>query len=770
MTNALVIVESPAKAKTIEKFLGGGFKVLASYGHVRSIPSKKGSVDIEKDFEPKYAVIENKQKYIDIIEAEIKKGVDEIYLATDLDREGEAIAWHLTVVLGIDNGNGKVTVHRIRFSEITQSAISDAVKNPEKISKDLVNAQRAREILDYLVGFNLSPFLWKKVKFGLSAGRVQSVALRMICEREKEIEAFDPEEFWTITGIFTDEGRYDPFSANLISVKGEKLDKFDIASEKKAVEIIDDMTGLKFSVGEIRRRDTKRSPYPPYITSTLQQDASNKLGFTAKRTMDVAQKLYTGKEVNGELVGLITYMRTDSNNIAESALAEAKEVIEGTFGDTYSLKSPRRFAKKVRGAQEAHEAIRPTSFKREPKSLKKFLTREEYRLYDLIWKRALASQMTDMILDSISVDIVSERGDLFRTTGSTVKFPGFSKVYPVAKDDEAAAIGENLKKYKGGEPLSTIGFVPEQHYTAPPPRYNEASLIRALEEHGIGRPSTYAGIINTLKTRKYVRIVDRRFFPEDVGMIVSDLLVNHFNRYVDYEFTAHMEEDLDNIAGGKMEWLPMIKDFWGPFNELLDVKDREVRKEDVYNQKTDKTCPECGKPVLIKLGKFGRFYACSGYPDCRYVAPLEGREEEVPETDEICEKCGKPMQVKKSKYGYFLGCTGYPECKFNKPIKAPFDTEVTCPECGKGTLVEREGKTKRSKGMVFYGCSRFPKCNYTIRERPYPEPCPKCGAPFVVLKTDKDGTKRLECIKDNCDHSEEIGLKDLERLEKRKSA
>ncbi len=770
MTNALVIVESPAKAKTIEKFLGGGFKVLASYGHVRSIPSKKGSVDIEKNFQPKYAVIENKQKYIDIIEAEIKKGVDEIYLATDLDREGEAIAWHLTVVLGIDNGNGKVNVHRIRFSEITQSAIKDAVKNPERISKDLVNAQRAREILDYLVGFNLSPFLWKKVKFGLSAGRVQSVALRMICERENEIEAFDPEEFWTITGIFNEEDKYDPFSANMISVKGKKLDKFDIESEVKAIEIIDDMAGLKFSVGEIRRRDTKRSPYPPYITSTLQQDASNRLGFTAKRTMDVAQKLYTGKEVEGETVGLITYMRTDSTNVAESALAEAKGVIESTFGDSYSLKSPRWFKKKAKGAQEAHEAIRPTSFAREPKSLKKFLTRDEYRLYDLIWKRALASQMADMILDSISVEIVSEREDMLRTTGSTVKFAGFSKAYPVAKDEEAAALGEKLKRFKGGEPLTTIGFVPEQHFTAPPPRYNEASLIRALEEKGIGRPSTYAGIINTLKTRKYVRIVDRRFFPEDIGMIVSDLLVNHFNRYVDYEFTAHMEEDLDNIAGGKMEWLPMIKDFWGPFNELLGVKDKEVRKEDVYNQTTDKTCPECGKPILIKLGKFGRFYACSGYPDCRYVAPLEGREEEVPETDEICEECGKPMQAKKSKYGYFLGCTGYPECKFNKPLKTPLDTGVTCPECKKGTLLQREGKTRRSKGMIFYGCSRFPKCNYTLRDRPYPEPCPKCGAPFVVLKTEKDGTNRLECIVDNCDHSEEIGTKDLERLEKRKSA
>jgi DNA topoisomerase I len=770
MSKALVIVESPAKAKTIEKFLGSGFKVLASYGHVRSIPSKKGSVDVEKDFKPKYEVIETKQKYIDIIEKEMAKGVTEIYLATDLDREGEAIAWHLTVVLGIDNGDSKIKVHRIKFSEITKSAINEAVKNPLKISKELVSAQRTREILDYLVGFNLSPFLWKKVRYGLSAGRVQSVALRMICERENKIEAFDPEEFWTIAGIFTGEKKYDPFSANLISIKDSKLDKFDIKDEDHAGKIIDDMVGSKFSIGQIRRKDTKRSPYPPYITSTLQQDASNRLGFTAKRTMDVAQKLYTGKDVGGDTVGLITYMRTDSTNMAASALSEAKSVIVEEFGDAYALKSPRNFKKKSKGAQEAHEAIRPTSFNRDPKSVKKSLTRDEFRLYDLIWRRALASQMSVMVLDSISVDIESNDGHILRTTGYTVKFPGYSKAYPVAKDDEAAKVGEMLKGFKEGTELSALGFVPEQHFTSPPPRFNEASLIKALEEHGIGRPSTYAGIINTLKTRKYVRIVDRRFFPEDIGMIVSDLLVKHFTNYVDYEFTAHLEEDLDDIAEGKLKWLPMIKEFWGPFHELLEVKDKEVRKEDVYNQSTDKICPDCGKPILIKLGKFGRFYACSGYPDCRYVAPLEGREEEVPETDEICESCGKPMQAKKSKYGYFLGCTGYPDCKFNKPLKTPMDTGVTCPDCKKGTLLEREGKTKRSKGKIFYGCSRFPKCNHLFNDRPFLEPCPECGAAYVVLKVEKDGTKTLTCLTEDCNHAEEISKKDLERLEKRKSA
>ncbi len=764
MSKSLVIVESPAKAKTIEKFLGKDFKVIASYGHVRSLPSKKGSVDIDNDFAPKYEVIEEKKKYINAIKKEMK-GVDKIYLATDLDREGEAIAWHLTNVLGIDNGDNDVEVHRIIFSEITKGAIQDSIKNPRKISKDLVDAQRAREILDYLVGFNLSPFLWKKVRYGLSAGRVQSVALRMICEREKEIGEFTPQEFWTIEGIFTREGEYDPFSASLTTLKGSRLKKFDIKDEKGALKIVDDIEKARFSVGEIKRKDIKRNPPPPFITSTLQQDASNKLGFTAKRTMDIAQKLYTGKEVGDTSVGLITYMRTDSVQMAAVALGEAKNVIVDLYGKEYALDSPRFFKKKARGAQEAHEAIRPTSFLRTPNSVKKYLTKDEHRLYDLIWKRAMASQMAQMILDSISVDITSDSGYVFRASGSAVKFPGFSKVYAVATDDDAEISGETLRKLKEAEDLDTIGFVPDQHFTSPPPRFNEASLIKALEDLGIGRPSTYAGIINTLKVRKYVTINDKRFFPEDVGMIVSDLLVNHFTKYVDYEFTANMEEDLDKIAEGNTKWRPMLKDFWEPFYALLTIKDKEVKKEDVYVQSTDKVCPQCGKPVIIRLGKFGRFYACSGYPDCRYVAPLEGREDDIPQVDEVCEKCGKPMQAKRGKYGYFLGCTGYPECKNIRPLKKPLDTGVTCPECGAGTLIERTGKKKRVKGKVFYGCSKYPKCTYIINDRPYPKPCPKCASPFMVIKGIKGEKKELKCPAEGCEYSEKIDKKILDKIE-----
>ena len=766
MSKSLVIVESPAKAKTIEKFLGKDFKVLASYGHVRSIPSKSGSVDIENNFTPTYEVIEDKQKHIDTIKRSLKN-VDSVYLATDLDREGEAIAWHLVNVLNIDNGGNGLSVHRIVFSEITKSAVLESIEHPRKISRELVDAQRAREILDYLVGFNLSPFLWRKVKYGLSAGRVQSVALRMICEREREIEAFKPREYWTIEGIFTKEGKYDPFTASMITRGGEKLKKFDLATELDAQAAIDLCVSGPFVVGDVKRKDIKRNPPPPFITSTMQQEASRKLGFPARKTMRVAQKLYEGKEVGDELVGLITYMRTDSTNMAASALAEVKQVITDEFGTEYSLAKPRVFKKKAKGAQEAHEAIRPTSFARTPKLMKKHLTKDEFRLYELIWKRAAASQMAQMILDSVSAELLGAGDCIFRASGSTVKFPGFSKVYMEGRDDEAEEQERLLPVLATGDVLDLIGMVPEQHFTAAPPRYSEASLIKALEERGIGRPSTYAGIINTIQARKYVTLRERRFYPEDIGMIVNDMLVKHFQKYVDYDFTAHLEEDLDSIASGDAQWRPMIKEFWEPFYDLLQKKDKEVKKEDVYNQKTDKLCPQCGKPIVIKLGKFGRFYACSGYPDCRYVASLEGKEQDIPETNEVCGVCGKPMQVKMGKYGQFLGCTGYPECKNIKPLKEPVNTGVVCPLCGKGTLIEREVKKGRTKGKLFYGCSEYPDCTYIVNNRPYPTPCPKCANPFLVYKGTKTGDGELFCPAEGCGYSREVDQKDLEKLEKK---
>jgi DNA topoisomerase I len=759
MAKSLVIVESPAKAKTIEKYLGASFKVVASYGHVRSLPSKDGSVDVDHDFTPVYEVLEEKRKYIDRIVAEMK-GVTTVYLATDLDREGEAIAWHLATVLGIDDGDKKgVTVHRVVFSEVTKDAIQAAFANPRAISQNLVDAQQARVILDYLVGFNLSPLLWKKIRYRLSAGRVQSVALRIICEREREIEGFAPREFWTIEGIFTKEGAYDPFTATLTARDGKKYDKFDIADEATTLAVVDALDRATFRVGEVRRKDVRRTPPPPFITSTLQQEASRKLGFFAKKTMDVAQKLYEGKEIGDTMVGLITYMRTDSVQIAASALAEARKVIVGLFGESYALAKPRFYRAKAKGAQEAHEAIRPTSLARTPESVKKYLTKDELRLYELIWKRTIASQMAEQILDSVSVDIVSDNGYTFRSTGYTVKFPGFSKVYLEGVDDEAEDRETKLPTLAPDDPLTAIGIVPEQHFTAPPPRFSEATLIKALEEYGIGRPSTYAGIINTLKTRQYVTLRERRFFPEDIGMVVNDLLVAHFNRYVDYGFTAHMEEDLDNIAAGLIQWRPMIKDFWEPFNNLIISKDKEIKKSDITTQPTDKTCPLCGKQVVIKLGRYGRFYACNGYPDCRYVAPLEGDVQEVPATEEICEKCGKPMQVKKGRFGPFLGCTGYPECRNIKSLKKAVDTGVTCPECKAGTLIERRSSKGRTKGRVFYGCSRYPDCKYIISNKPFPKPCPKCGSPFMTLKEKKGEDQMLVCPAEGCGYSERIDVK-----------
>jgi DNA topoisomerase-1 len=766
MAESLVIVESPAKAKTIEKFLGKGFKVVASYGHVRSLPSKKGSVDVENDFAPVYKVIENKQKYIDAIKKEMK-GVKRIYIATDLDREGEAIAWHLTNVLDIDNGNNIIEVHRIIFSEITKNAIEEAINNPRKISRDLVDAQRAREILDYLVGFNLSPFLWKKVRYGLSAGRVQSVALRMIVEREKGRKAFTAKEYWSIEGIFSDEKEYNPFQGTLNSKDGTKYKKHDITTESDAIRIVEEIEGKKLHVENVNKKNIKRNPPPAFITSTLQQEASRKLGYTAKKTMTVAQKLYEGKQVGDAMVGLITYMRTDSVKMAESALEEAQRVITDLYGEDYALDSPRHFKKKSKGAQEAHEAIRPTALSRTPKSIKKYVTPDEFKLYDLIWKRAVASQMAQMILESISADIASENGYSFRATGSRVTFPGYAKVYTEGKDDTDDEQETILPPLEVGQSVAVIGIVPEQHFTTPPPRYSEATLIKALEDNGIGRPSTYAGIISTLQTRKYVTLKEKRFYPEDVGVIVSDLLVDHFTRYVDYGFTAHMEVDLDHIAEGNTKWRPVIKEFWDPFITLLKKKDKEVKKEDVYTQKTDKTCPTCGKPVVIKLGRFGRFYACSGYPECNYTASLEEKDEEIPEVNETCEKCNRPMEVKIGKYGHFLGCSGYPECKNIRSLEKPLDTGVPCPECGAGTMIERVVKKGRGKGKKFYGCSAYPKCTYILNDRPYQIPCPKCASPFMVHSM-KKGESLLVCPAEGCGYTEEVSEKKLEKEAEKK--
>jgi DNA topoisomerase-1 len=749
MAKSLVIVESPAKAKTIEKFLGPDYKVLASYGHVRALPSKQGSVDVEAGFAPRYHVLPESKKQIELLKKEARKS-DELILATDPDREGEAIAWHLLEALGLTEDSAKPEIRRVTFHEITKGAIQEAVAHPGHISRNLVDAQQARSILDYLVGFNLSPFLWKKIRYGLSAGRVQSVALRMICEREKEIQAFTPQEYWTIEALLQPEAK-EAFRARLHAVDGRTLKKFDIPDQASATGLLEAIRDQEFRVAAIKRSEKKRQPAAPFTTSTLQQEASRKLGFSARKTMSLAQKLYEGIDIGNGAEGLITYMRTDSVVLSEIALSEARQVIVEQFGEEYALKKPRVFKNRSKNAQEAHEAIRPTLIANRPEKVKPFLTSDQFRLYQLIWKRTVASQMAPAVLDATSVDLSAGKRFVFRASGQVIRFPGFMKLYIESTDEADEKSEGTLPPLDEGEKLLCRELLPEQHFTQPPPRYTEASLVKTLEEYGIGRPSTYASIINTLLTRKYVRLEKRSFQPEDVGMVVSDLLVNHFERYVDYNFTAELEEDLDAISRGETRWQPVLKGFWDPFINLLKQKETEISKQEVTTEKTDRECPECGKPLVIKLGRAGRFLACSGFPDCRYTEPLNGAAREEPVlTDQKCDKCGAPMLIKEGRYGKFLACSAYPKCKNIQPLVKPKSLGIPCPECGEGELQEKKSRY----GKIFYSCNRYPKCKFALWDLPIATPCPKCNFPLVVEKTTKrQGTFR-KCPQENCDWTE----------------
>jgi DNA topoisomerase I len=751
MAKSLVIVESPAKAKTIEKFLGKGHKVLASYGHVRALPSKQGMVDVAHDFEPHYQVLPESSKQIALLRKEVKDA-DELILATDPDREGEAIAWHLLQALGIDEEAEHPRVKRVTFHEITKGAIQAAMAEPGQISRDLVDAQQARSILDYLVGFNLSPFLWKKIRYGLSAGRVQSVALRLVCDREKEIEAFVSQEYWTLDALLAGSAGA-PFKARLAAVDGKRLDKFAVADETQAGELVRAITGQAFHVATIQRSEKKRNPAAPFTTSTLQQEASRKLGFSARKTMSTAQKLYEGIDIGQGAVGLITYMRTDSVTLATVATDEARDVITRLFGKEYALAKPRVYKSKAKNAQEAHEAIRPTTIANTPEQLKPFLSSDQYRLYKLIWTRTVASQMAAAILDATSVDIAAGKRFTFRASGQVIRFPGFMKLYIEGTDEAEEEQEGTLPALVEGEDLACRELLPEQHFTQPPARFTEASLVKTLEEYGIGRPSTYASIMNTLVTRKYVRLEKRTFFPEDVGRVVNDLLVTHFARYVDYDFTAQMEEDLDAISRGEEQWRPVLREFWEPFIGLLKQKEEEVKKSEVTTEQTDRVCPECGKQLVIKLGRRGKFLACSGFPECRHTEPLpsDGTEGEAPEpvvSEEKCDKCGAPMLIKEGRFGKYLACSAYPECKNIQPLVKPKALGITCPECKEGELMEKKSRY----GKIFYSCNRYPKCKYALWDPPVAEACPKCGWPVLVDKTTKrEGTVR-KCPQEKCDY------------------
>ena len=754
MTKNLVIVESPAKAKTIKKYLGKDFEVMASYGHVRDLVPKAGAVDTDHDFAMKYDVIDKNLRHVDTIAKAMKKA-DALYLATDPDREGEAISWHLYELLRQRKTLEEKPVHRVVFHEITKRAISEAVDHPRELSMDLVNAQQARRALDYLVGFNLSPLLWKKVRRGLSAGRVQSPALRMIVEREEEIEKFKAREYWTIEADLEKDRQ--AFVAKLTQHHAKKLAQFAIGTGVKAREIEGELLTAangKLTVRSVEKKQRKRNPSAPFTTSTLQQEASRKLGFSANRTMRLAQQLYEGIDTGGGSVGLITYMRTDSVNLAAEALDEIRRLIMERFGRENLPDKALVFKTKAKNAQEAHEAIRPTSVGRWPDAIKGHLTADQAKLYDLIWKRTVACQMIHATIDTVGVDFECGAGNVLRATGSTIANPGFMMVYKESVDDVKSDSDERLlPTMQKGDVVTLVRIRPEQHFTEPPPRFTEASLVKTLEEHGIGRPSTYASIISTLLNREYAILEKRRFIPTDVGRIVSRFLSQHFKQYVDYDFTATLEDDLDEIARGEREWIPLLRTFWTPFKQLIDEKETSVSRQEVTTQELDEPCPKCGKPLQIRLGRRGRFIGCSGFPDCDYTRNVDDdRESAEPQIieDRSCPECGSALIIRSGRYGKFIGCSAYPDCKYIEPLEKPTDTGVTCPECGNGTMLKRKSRN----GKIFYSCSTYPHCGYAVWNEPIDEACPSCRWPILTVKTTKRrGTEKV-CPQKDCKFSE----------------
>lgn len=761
MSKNLVIVESPAKAKTINKYLGKDFVVVASYGHVRDLLPKEGAVDPDNDFKMKYQIIEKNQKHIDVITKAIKKA-DALYLATDPDREGEAISWHICEYLKEKKLLKDKPVHRVVFHEITKRAILEAMDNPRELGTDLVDAQQARRALDFLVGFNLSPLLWKKIRRGLSAGRVQSPALRMIVERELDIEKFDPKEYWTIEADVTKDDSAQ-FLGKLTYYKSDKLSQFSINNETQAHEAGDTLTKISdgsLKVIKVDKRKRKRNPAPPFITSTLQQEASRKLGFTTQRTMRTAQQLYEGIDTGSGAIGLITYMRTDSVHLAQEAIDEIRSFIEQKYGAENRPDEPNAFKTKSKNAQEAHEAVRPTSISIEPSPIKEHLTKDQFKLYELIWKRTLACQMIHATINTMAVDMTAGNDEnIFRANGSAINTPGFMAVYQEDVDDAKASDDDKmLPDINEGDTINLLAIRTEQHFTEPPPRYSEASLVKSLEEHGIGRPSTYASIISTLQAREYVNLEKKRFRPTDVGRIVTKFLTAYFAKYVDYEFTAKLEDELDEISRGEREWKPLLADFWTPFKNSIDETEANVSRQDVTHEALDEKCPKCEeKQLSIRLGRRGRFIGCDGFPECDYTRSLDEDADSAAQEPEVvegrtCPKCESPLIIRTGRYGKFIGCSSYPNCKHIEPLEKPKDTGVECPECKKGTMVSRKSRY----GKLFYSCSCYPDCKYAVWNEPVNETCPNCDWPILTLKTTKrKGTEKV-CPQKECGHSEPV--------------
>jgi DNA topoisomerase-1 len=735
MPDKLVIVESPAKAKTIEKYLGKGYRVLASVGHVRDLPEKSEGIDVDNNFTPTYEIMEDKEHVVAQLRSNARTA-DAVYMATDPDREGEAIAWHIVQAINIPK---KTPVHRVTFTEITPNAVKQAIDNPRTIDMDLVDAQQARRVLDRLVGYRLSRVLWSKIRRGLSAGRVQSVAVRLVVEREREILAFKAQEFWTIEAdLLQQKKSATPFHANLIEINGRKLDKFDIGNQTAADAIVADLQDALWQVSSVKRADRRRNAAPPFTTSTMQQEASRKLGFSAKKTMVLAQQLYEGIDLGGSegTVGLITYMRTDSVNVSRDAQEEARAFIGQKYGTDAVPAKPNSYTTKARGAQEAHEAVRPTSAQRQPIDVKNKLSHDQFRLYDLIWKRFIASQMAPAIFDSMTVDIAAgaelttPAPYTFRATGQVLKVPGFLAVYNVSLDDgEEDEDGERrLPMLDVNEALDVQKLTPNQHFTEPPPRFSDASLIKELEKRGIGRPSTYSPTIATIVDRKYVEQENQRFKPTMLGMTVNDLLVKDFASMVEYDFTSDMEKRLDAIAEGNQPWVPVIAEFYEVLNRLITHT-----PQDRPDTNIGMPCPKCeGGMLQVRFGRTGEFIGCNRYPECSFTSDFkrgvtgeiellsrDAQLDTTPVPDVTCDMCGGPMIMRRGRFGNFLACTRYPECKGTrkigrdgKPVAPPTVTDITCPHCKQGKLLERKG----AFGRPFYGCQRYPDCTYLVND------------------------------------------------------
>ncbi|MDD5071822.1 MAG: type I DNA topoisomerase [Patescibacteria group bacterium] len=739
MSKNLIIVESPTKAKTITKFLDSNYKIESSFGHIRDLPKSDMGIDIGDDFKPKYIIPSKSRKTVAKLK-DLAKKAETIILASDEDREGEAIAWHLAEALKLDGNKLK----RIVFHEITKDAILEALKNPRQIDMKLVDAQQARRILDRLVGYELSPFLWKKVARGLSAGRVQSVAVRLIVERERQIKDFKPEEYWSVLADFKKEKTGEEFTAALNKIGGKTIDKLEIKNEKEAKRILGEIEGSKYLVANIERKEARKNPPAPFTTSTLQQTANRWLGMSAKQTMTIAQQLYEN--------GLITYMRTDSLNLSGKFLNDAKDYLKKELGEKYCLASPRAFKNKSKNAQEAHEAVRPTEAEKTPE--KSSLAGGQLRLYKLIWQRALASQMPPAVVDATVIDVdAKDTKYQFRATGQTLKFDGYLKIYP-EKSKEV-----NLPEVKDGEELNLKKLEKGQHFTKPPARYSDAGLVKALERHGIGRPSTYAPTIATIEARNYVvRDENKKLAPTDIAFVVIDLLVKHFSEIVDYKFTAEMEDNLDKIAMGKSRWQPVIADFYDPFHDNLTNKYQEIDKKEIMpEEKSNEKCDKCGAPMIIKTGRYGKFLACSAFPECKNIKSMPGADrdkngqtddKEIKELEkkyegETCDQCGSPMAIKVGRYGPFLACTAFPKCRNLKNIKEnnknQKSTGVKCPVCGQGEIVAKRGR----KG-VFYACNQYPDCKTAFWGKPTGAKCPDCEALLVEAK---DGVK---CSNKDC--------------------